>query len=250
MKLFVVILSAGIFSCSLEASWLDRKAEGWAWYEDKEKPAIETEKQEMQKTSQEQLAEAKKLLEEKLADAMIDPTNENLMSYMLEQKKWLQQSAKFAHVWEKVLLQNPELDPTIAHPVTHYGIQLKKEIDNENNRQFITKLSEENGLFFFYEGNSKMSQALAMVIKKFSEKYNWSVIAISVDGNTLNEFKNSKVDNGVSKKFGVSVFPALFVVDPKEQTATPVAYGFASLDQIENKILLQFKLTDEATDER
>jgi len=242
MKLFAIALQASVVTGSIEASWIDRKAEGWAWYEDRVQPEKVLKKEKEPKTPQEQISEGKKQLEEKLAEAMIHPTEQNVMNYMIEQKKWLHQSSVFAHIWGKVLLQNPELDPTAtSYPVTQYGIQLQKEIENENNKRLIKNLSKENGLFFFYEGNSKISQGLSKIVKNFSEKYGWAVVAISVDGTILDEFGKPQIDNGISKTMEIAIFPALFVVNPKKKTATPIATGFVSLDQIEENIVLQFK---------
>lgn len=244
---FLLIIAQVILLCpvEVEASWLTRKAEGWAWYEDKEEPNKRVEitvPVQAPKTAVEQVDEGKKLLEEKLAQALVNPTEENLVIYMTEQKKRLQQSTTFARSWERVLLQHPDLDPTASsYPVNHYGIQLKREIDRESNRKFIANLSKTNGLFFFYEGKGLISQGVSGIIKKFSELYNWEVTAISVDGTFLDSFTTSLADNGISKEMGISVFPALFVFNPEEKKATPIAYGIVSLDQIEERILLQYK---------
>lgn len=250
MKFLIILGSITLLCCPVEAAWLDRKAEGWAWYEqhkeDMPLEQIDNEPVKASQTAAEELAEAKKLLEAKLAEALIHPSEENIVTYMSEQKKRLQQSAAFAHAWEKVLLQHPELDPTASsYPVNHYGIQLKRELDRENNRKFIHDLAQTNGLFFFYEGSSLVSQAVAEVIKKFSASYHWAVTAISIDGVFLDGFSISRADNGIAKEMGVSVFPALFVFNPQDKTATPIAYGVVSLDQIEERILLQYKTTDE-----
>lgn len=248
MKLLFILAQIVLLS-PVEASWLTRKAEGWAWYEDKEEleHPVETAVQlQPPKTAVVQVAEAKKLLEEKLAEALVNPTEENLVIYMAEQKKRLQASSAFARSWERVLLQHPDLDPTAtSYPVNHYGIQLQREIDRENNRQFITGLSQTNGLFFFYEGKSLISQGVSGIIKQFSERYNWEVTTISVDGTFLDGFSTSRADNGISKELGISVFPALFVFNPEEKKATPIAYGVVSMDQIEERILLQYTSNDE-----
>ena len=164
---------------------------------------------------------------------------------MTEQHKWLSQSAKFAHTWSKVLLQNPEIDYTITErPTTHYGIQLHKELEAEKHRNLIHNLSKENGFFFFYEGKSRISQALALVVREFALKYHLEVVAISVDEVLLEIFPESKLDNGVSQQFAIEIFPALYLINPKTKSALPVAYGLVSVDQIERNIALQFDLTD------
>jgi conjugal transfer pilus assembly protein TraF len=238
--LFSYILAA---SHSVEGAWLDRKAEGWAWYEDKEekeakKPPtkpVET------KSAKEQLDTEKKALEEKLAKAMIEPTEDNVRDYMIAQKRWTDQASLLSNIWQTVLLSNPELDPTATIPITQYGIQINKEIQRDERKNFVKSLSKDYGIFFFYEGNSKLSQALSNVVKIFSERYDWKVVAISVDGAIIDGFQSTKLDNGISKTLGVQIFPAIFIVNPKDSSATPVGYGMISVDKLEENIQKQFR---------
>lgn len=231
----------------LTAGWLERKAEGWAWYEDKIKKieVVEEEKPDQPVSAQEQLAEVKKVLEEKLADAILNPSDESIAAYMREQQKWINQSARFSETWTKLLLKHPDLDLTIQNPVSQYGIQLKKSIDAEELTQKIAELAKDHGLFFFYQGESKISQALAKVIGYFSKRHGWEVIPISKDGVFLEDFPNSKMNNGIIERFDIQALPSIFIVNPEEKTAIPIAYGLVSVDQIEENILRQFKYLEE-----
>jgi conjugal transfer pilus assembly protein TraF len=238
-------LSILFLSCSLDAGWHDRKAEGWAWYEDKPQKETVKESRETRETSEtalERLSTIKKDLEEKLAIAVLEPSEENIEAYMEEQRKWFDQSSKFSKTWSKLLLLRPDLDPTATQfPVSQYGSQLQKRLSAEDTKNLILNLAKDNGLFFFYEGNSKVSQAFAKVIREFSKRYSWEIVPISVDGTLLEGFPDSKLDNGISNQFGITVFPALFVINPSSKTATPISYGLVSLDQIESNFTLQFK---------
>lgn len=247
MTVILLILQSFFLPQLIEGAWIDRKAEGWAWYEDKKisKEAPEHIKNE-DETAQKKLSDIKNQLEERLAEAVLNPSEQNIREYMVEQKKWLDRSSFFANIWGRVLLLNPELDPTATHyPVTQYGIQLQNQIDYENKKSTIAALSKEYGLFFFYEGESKISQGLAQVIKSFSESYNWLAIAISVDGTLIESFQNSKIDNGIAKKLHITTFPAVFIINPRTQVAIPIAFGLVSLDQIEHNIITQLKLLQE-----
>lgn len=240
-----LIWSLAILSLnSLQAGWLERKAEGWAWYEEKEKP--EQEKEEPTKSSPtfsaaQQAELIRKNLEEKLSVAVLDPTPENVKAYMQEQQKALNQSARFSQVWAKVLLQDPSLDETLtSRPVSQYGIQVQKQIELEERKALIKQLSLDYGLFFFYEGESKASQAFGLVVQEFVHKHAWEVLAVSTDGHLLEGFKNNQVNNGIAEKWSVQHYPALFLVNPKTTHIVPIAFGLASLDQIESNIVLQF----------
>lgn len=228
---------------NVNGGWLERKAEGWAWYEefqttdDEEMPlTITTE------TPTEKLAKARKQLEERLADAIINPTTENVKKYMEEQQMWIMSSAKFSQAWAKVLLQSPQLDPTATTFATsQYGRQLQKTIASEEKENLIKSVSKKYGLFFFYEGSSKVSKAFAEVVKTFITKYEWKAVAISIDGILLNEVANSKINNGAAEKMNITIFPALVAVNPKNQEVVPVAFGLQALDQIENNLFNQIR---------
>jgi conjugal transfer pilus assembly protein TraF len=74
-----------IFSCLLSllchhnliAGWHERKAEGWAWYEDCQPP-----KEEKPPTAANELQAIQQNIEEKLAKAVLDPTPDNIKSYI------------------------------------------------------------------------------------------------------------------------------------------------------------------------
>jgi len=78
-------------------------------------------------------------------------------------------------------------------------------------------------------------------VQNFSQKYGWEIFPISVDGEVLGEFPQSKKDNGISKEMGIEVFPALVIVDPKKNVVTPIAYGLISTDKIEENIVVQYQ---------
>jgi conjugal transfer pilus assembly protein TraF len=235
----------------LHGSWLERKAEGWAWYEDVAQKEGEQAKQDIPKevvasvtlssSAAEEAAKIRKDLEEKLAQAVLYPTEENVALYMQEQQKWIHQAAEFSGMWAKVLLQQPQLDATVTDfPVSQYGIQLQKQMQQERRHQLMQQLIQSYGLFFFYEGQHKVSQAFALVVQEFAQKYGWEVRAISKDGVLIEGFVHNHIDNGSIHQLGIELFPSLFLVNPKTAAITPVAFGLASVDRIEANIELQF----------
>ena len=222
----------------LFSGWIDRKAEGWAWYEEQKDEEIDD--QEAALTPKAILSAAKEELEEKLATAILEPTKENIVAYIVLQKKWMNQSAKFSEEWAKVLLDFPELDNTLAHPVSYYGRIVSRKLEAEEKTKRINELSKKYALIFFYEGSNKISQALSKILQEFSKKYDWKVFGVSHDGVILESFAKTKIDAGLSEKFRVQKFPAVFVVSPSTEEAIPIAYGLTSIDTIEENIVLRF----------
>lgn len=234
--IFFLLFVAG--ESSLRAGWLDRKAEGWAWYEE---PETKIEETPIQLKPTDEIALAKKDLEEKLSKALVHPTEKNVLDYMEVQKKWIEQSSLFAKTWSKVLLQQPHLDNiATGFPVTQYGIQIHKQILQEKRENLLKALAKEYGLFFFYEGSNKSSQEFSEIVVDFTKKYSWELFGVSVDGVYLNNLKDNKQNNGIVEKLGVKFFPSLFCVNPNTHEIIPVAFGLVSMDQIEHNIELQF----------
>lgn len=240
MNLARWIVPCLILSLQLEAGWLERKAEGWAWYEDaKQKPAEKEEKPIV--SASEQIEQARKDLENLLAEALLEPTVENTKKYMEAQKTWMERSTAFANTWQKVIIANPQLDPTATTFATsQYGRQLQRMIEQEEKEQLIKSIAEEYGLFFFYEGESRISKAFALVINAFARKYGWAVLGITTDGTMLTEIPNSVANNGIASEMKISIFPALFAINPTKREAIPLAFGLKSVDQIEENIFAQF----------
>ena len=137
--LLLLILGCPVLAAE-DISWQKRHAEGWAWYHDFKK-----EKEKSKKLTQPQdpivlMKECKEELERTLSKAMLEPTKENILTYMVLQKKWTHQAALFARVWQLNILENPEL----AHmkPTTQYGVQIEKEMDAIKRRKIIHALSK------------------------------------------------------------------------------------------------------------
>ena len=245
-----ILLPALLFSSSLHAGWMERKAEGWAWYEDR---LEEETKEEEKKENIESLSATKQMekfqedLKEALSKSVLYPTKENIKEYIVLQNNVLNRSSLYAENWKKVLLENPELSQLSKTPASHYGIQLNKFLEAQKKEQLITYLSKEHGLVFFYEGKDPMSKAFSKIVNLFSEKYQWAVLAISLDDSLLPIFPDSKKDNGISQAFNVKSSPSLFAVNPETNVVTPISFGVVSVDQIEENIFLQFKENPDAT---
>jgi conjugal transfer pilus assembly protein TraF len=62
-----------------------------------------------------------------------------------------------------------------------------------------------------------------------------------VDGTLLKSFEDNREDNGIAQRLGLTIFPALVLIDPKKDLVLPVSFGLASIDQIENNIFLQLE---------
>jgi len=231
-------------SLPLNAAWIDRKAEGWAWYEDKEPekkeevvgnpvPVV---------TASERLEKYQKDLHEKQSKAVLEPTQENVREYMEQQQITMDMATEFSKSWAKVLLSHPQLDFTAKeNPVTAYGVQIQKQVKKQEKESLINQISKDHALLYIYNGNELECQAFAYVVNLLIQKYDFELLAISVDGTLLEGFKNNNVNNGIVEKLEVTIFPALFMVNPETKIVTPISYGMKAMDSVEDNIFMQFK---------
>lgn len=242
--IFNIVLIASL-SYSKDAFYKGR-ARGWHWYETKpkeeEKENIENEKIDKNPEDTSKLSPTeiinniKKDTEAKLHKAIITPTEENIIAYIKAQEKIGDSSEKFAKVWQKVIYKNPILDRTLKYPISNNALHLARKDDLELKREKIRELSKEYGLMFFFRGDCKYCQGFATIVQNFSKLYNWDLMPIQIGTVTLPEFKNATHDNGVSEKLGITTVPALIAVHPKTGNMIPLAFGYVSEDEIEDRI--------------
>ena len=260
-KRFVVIMIAPlviIFVLCVSESALAKEAIGWHWYNEiypenkkhEKREKVEqgnndgegsgSKKSKKEDSATKQIILLRQAVQEAKARAILYPTEENMRTYLILQNFIMSQANIFAHMWKKTQLDYPELDYSILHPVQnnaqhvlYAGIRKKEEMA-------IKAFSEKYGLLFFYRGNNPLDQELAPTIESFSRDNNISLIPVSVDGKKLEIFANptmSQIDNGQAGKLGVRYFPALILVDPRNQRVRPLHYGFISDSDLRRRFL-------------
>lgn len=253
--LFILLCTFTQSLCAKTETFFDRHAEGWHWYQDPvrvDEPKPETKRdresphKSESKTSQkikkkmtpsEQIAKERQELQEALDAALVDPNPETLKRYIVLQSRMLNEAEKFAHVWQKVVMMNPDLDETLKNPVDQNALHVYYAEKNKATQKKIQALAKDYGLFFFFKGQCPYCHEFAPIVKRFSEKYGWSVLAISMDGGTLKEFPKAKRDNGAATRLQLQHVPALMAIHPKTGQIIPLAYGMVSEEEIEIRAL-------------
>lgn len=229
---------------TLTAGWHEKRAEGWAWHEDRNLTKEEDQESLPQKkvqTANEQIEEIRKNLEELKTKAILEPTKENVIAYIREQNKWVSQSHEFAKAWTETILRHPELDFSLeGMPVSQYGQKYYKNKKSHEIASLIESMSKDHALLFIYEGKNPATSEVAKAVELFSKRYDWLVTPVSVDGVTCEELPESIVRKDNKEKFDLPIYPALAVVCPETNDVTPIAFGFFSVDMIKNNIYLLF----------
>lgn len=238
-----------------EPTFFEKRSEGWHWYESLQDGDVKEGDQQpepQRRTPTQEIESQRKALEQKLHAAIIAPTQENIMAYLLLQKALMDQSEKFSNEWKKVVMRTPSLDETLIHPVDQNALPLYYAEQRHDLEKRIKGLSKEYGLFFFFRENCPYCHQFAPIVKRFSEKYGWSVLAISLDKDSagssslrspLPEFLHAKRDNGIGVRLGISHVPALIAIHAATKKLIPLAYGMISEGEIEGRIDLLTRIS-------
>ena len=219
------------------AEFYEDHAEGWHWYknildEDKEDKKVRESKDPVV-----QMKTLRATIERALDTAILYPTDSNVKNYIALQNRLSNQASLFAGVWQKVLLENPSYDYSLVHPTNSLARRVDLDKQHLLEEEAIAKLAKEGGLFFFYSSKCVYCQKFAPMLKSFSTKYKINVVPITLDGRSLPEFPNSKIDKGQAAKFNITVEPSLYAVNPYTGKAYPISHGVISEYDLRKRIL-------------
>jgi conjugal transfer pilus assembly protein TraF len=230
------ILSLILMSCVAIASGVNAP-QGWHWYP----PAPQKIKKQQQQnpleglTASQQLKVLQTAMKNVQDEAILHPSAQHFKLFSEFQTFFTDKAAQFSMSAQQAYLEYPQLDYNLVHSHFNGTAKIQYQHQQNLNAQAIKSLTQNQGLFFFYRGKSKIDEAFAKVVKMFATSYHIALIPISVDGTISPAFPDSKVDQGQSQFMGVKAYPALFLVNPKAKKYTPVAYGFASEEALEMK---------------
>lgn len=223
--------------------WLNRKAEGWVWYEELQRESAPLESTVPPAHSAVKiLQKVRGEIEEKLSLALVEPTLDNIRSYLKLQKKWMDQSALFANMWAKVLLNEPDLDNSIPSPTNHFAQKIQRQNQQILLNSSLSELSRSHALLFFFDADAFESQLMAGVVLDFASEYGWKVVPISKDGKGIPLFPNPTADKGIWEHAAISSLPTLRTVHPITGQMWHVGTGILTHEQIKENIAIQHNL--------
>lgn len=167
---------------------------------------------------------------ERRVKAVLSGRVEDIAAYKAAQDFWVRRATAFTVGWEQMLLRYPHLDYSLTYSHQNFLAPLMQQARHRQEHRAIDALQKNNGLVFFYRGAAPEDRLFSGIVHRFSQKYRFSVIAVSVDGKTSADFPNSRFDLTQRKAtaMGVGFVPALVLVNPIEQRAQVVSYGAQS----------------------
>ncbi len=240
-----VLMSKSYASTTDDNTFFDTHAEGWHWYapepkeeEKKSAPTPTTNPSTSQSDDPlSQMATVTKAVNEAKAEAVLNPTPENVANYIAIQNAVTQNAAKFSQTWQQVIWQNPNLNYSLNHPTSQIAKDAYLDTKRQANTTELKRIANQYGLFFFFAGSCPYCHRFAPIIKDLQTQYGFSVIPISLDGGGLPEYPNPQHDNGQAQKFGVTRWPSLFLVNPDKRQIIPITYGLIGEDELTNRLV-------------
>lgn len=244
--LFFIVAFVPLFSTAIEKQYYDDKERGWFWKEslpeeqekeDNPNPIISVLEQPSPMSPREILKKQGEDWEDALAAAILDPTKENYVNYLTLTTQIMGQSQKFSDGFQKVVWVEPEYNYKLDHPVSTQAIFAKNQLTREDEDKQLKNIAQEKGILFFFKSDCPYCHRFAPVLKKFSEFYGFSVIAVSMDGKGLPDYPEFKVNQDMAQKLNVTVVPAVFLVEPSKNQISTVGYGYMDWTQLITQIL-------------
>lgn len=213
---------------------------GWHWYNEPQEEELQdlvTPLPAATLSPSEQKAQLQQATKEALDTAILYPTPQNFKRYMTLQNFWTGKAGEFSQSAKQAMLMYPELDYNLKF--SHYNgtVPAQLQADQAKAKDAIAALTADHGLFFFYRGKELRDNLLASVVKDFCAGNGISLIAISVDGAVSPTLPQSRTDTGQAQRMGIRYFPALFLVNPRDESYQPVAYGFITPDDLSKQFL-------------
>jgi conjugal transfer pilus assembly protein TraF len=206
-------------------------------------PSVQTPKAESQKkvlSATEQVGVFRDSLEEAKNRAILNPTPENMQAWLYQQRAMWNQTDLFSKVFKEVVFSDQKLGSARNHPTSNYAINAFAQEKHMAYMKITERLSDIGQMFFFFD-ESPHSKAQVNPLKILQEKYHIAFFSISIDGGEIEGIENYRVDNGISKKIGVTKYPSLYFVVPKTNQLFFISEGAISTDSMVERLIVVAK---------
>ena len=247
--LSVILLFVQYSAVAEESNFYDDRERGWYWYE-VEPIEEDIEVEELPKNQnvsidlsipspeEEVIAMQRELFNKSLASAVVNPTPENMRNYVTITQKINEQSGRFAAAMKQYIWTNPKYDYSLTgRPTTTQAIVAYSEEKLAEEESTLYKIAEEKGILYFFRSDCPYCARFAPILKKVSETFGFTIIAVSLDGKGTKQFPYPKSSHFMAEQLNVSVVPATFLVDPNDNSVSTIGYGYSDWTKLIAKIL-------------
>ena len=247
-----VVLAAGSVAASEWRSWCSEAGAqaslGWHFYCDGEEDAPEAEPRAPDPDARagratERILEIRRALEEARAEAILDPTTENVTAYLRLQQETLQRAAAFSDAFRRAVWSTPEVDYTLVRPVGALAKRVWTDGRREARDAALARLGDRYGLIYLGDTRCGACKVFGPLLRAFAERHGLDVLAVSRTGEALEGWPGAVPDDGRAARLGLgdAPIPALVLFDTVTRTVLPVGFGVMAEDEMAERI---FALTE------
>jgi len=129
-------------------------------------------------------------LRELKAQAIIEPTPQNVTAYIRFQREQLDRASLFSDVWQRAIWQDPELDYTLQRPVSTLGKRQWQDARSSERDAVMARLSQRYGLFYFFAQSCGACEVMSPIVQGVAATWHVAVRAISTDGGPSRHLPN------------------------------------------------------------
>ena len=225
--------------CGAEASPL-----GWHFYcdrdekKDNEAPVTKSLPPAQAPSARERIMAMRRALEEARAQAILEPTPENVTAYLHLQQKALQSAAAFSDAFRRAVWSNPEIDYTLRRPVGALAKRIWTEERRAERAASLARLGKRYGLIYLGSEKCPACRVFGPLLRAFALRHGLEVLAVSMTGGALEGWPEAVPDAGRAARLGIHAraVPAVVLYDTKDKRAIPVSYGVVAEEQLAERI--------------
>lgn len=183
-----------------------------------------------------ELEELQKELKGRRALAILEPTPENVAAYIDLQNQSMQMASVFSDVWRRVIWQTPELNYELKHPVNNAALDIHKKATRAAQLDTLEKIGREWGIFFFFKADCPYCHMMAQTLGYLSQAHGITIFPVSLDGSTLPQYPNARMDNGLATQLGVMEVPLMVLGNIRDKRLVPLGSGVISSQEMIERI--------------
>ena len=218
---------------------------GWHFYCDRREDPPEAEPEPRtvppvvdERPATERIEAMRKALEAARAEAILNPTTENVTAYLRLQQETLQRAAAFSDAFRRTVWATPELDYTLRRPVGALAKQVWSDGRRQAREAALARLGERYGLIYLGHSGCAGCKVFGPLLRAFAKRHGLDVLAVSLTGEALEGWPEAVADNGRAARLGLgnAPVPALVLFDTQTKRVVPVGFGVMAEDQMAERI--------------
>ena len=189
-------------------------------------------------SASERIEAMRKALEEARAEAILNPTPENVTAYLRLQQETLQRAAVFSDAFRRTVWATPELDYTLRRPVGALAKQVWSDQRRQDRDAALARLGDRYGLIYLGHAGCGGCKVFGPLLRAFATRHGLDVLAVSLTGEVLEGWPEAVADQGRAARLGLgnAPVPALVLFDTQTKRVVPVGFGVMAEDQMAERI--------------